>query len=133
MRHTLIVAALLAGTGMAFAQDDTDGARELPSAAQSMEGFTEISFDELTPEDLSEAMLLGADGGEIGPVASVLPVEGEIGDVMVDVGDLIDMGETQLAFQPVDMVAMRSEEGELRLVSRMTRDDVAAVAASAAN
>lgn len=93
---------------------------------------TEVALADIPVEEMKNAPVYASDGVEIGTVASVIPAEGGIDSVIVDIADTVGIGETSLSFLPADLTAMRlAESGALRLVSAMSSENIAAMAATA--
>lgn len=94
-------------------------------------GMSEVELTDISADELDGATVETADGEQIGRVSSIIPAEDGIDSVLVDVGSLTGTADSQLAFHGADLTAMRSDEtGEIRLVTPLTADAVAALAVS---
>lgn len=109
---------------------DASGAPEAQSPAD-MPGMSEIELTDIPPEDMENATVQTAEGDEIGRVSTIIPAEDGIDSVLVDVSSMTGTADEQLAFHGADLTALRSDAtGEIRLVTSLTADEVAAMAVS---
>ena len=121
---------LIAAPGHAQTGMDETGPPEAQSPADRS-GMSEIDLTDIPPKELEGATVQTAEGDEIGRVSSIIPAEDGIDSVLVDVGDLTGTADQQLAFHGADLTALRSgETGEIRLVTSLTADEVAALSVS---
>lgn len=126
----LPVLFLIAAPAHAQAEMNETRQPEAQSPADSS-GMSEIELTDISPDELDGATVETADGEEIGRVSSIIPAEDGIDSVLVNVGSLTGTADEQLAFHGADLTALRSDKtGEIRFVTPLTADEVAALAVS---
>lgn len=133
MKITAIAAlAGLALGGAAFAQSETttDAAAAPAAEAETEVAETVIPVEEVVPEDLAGANVLGVDGEGIGRVTNIVfTALGEVEAAVVSTGGFLGFGRHSVAI-PVDDLSVleRSDQpGALFVKLPMTQDELKAM------
>jgi hypothetical protein len=120
-----------AETGTAAEQDATatqDNMAGQDTAVAEREGYTMLDRNALTSEMLTGANVHDRDDNSIAEVSDlVLTTDGQVTDVLVDVGGFLGIGERTVAI-PLDRVTVgRDEGGMVRIWVDMARADLEAL------
>lgn len=89
------------------------------------DGFTDVTIDELTAEDLEGARVYGADDEDVGEIGSLLLGEDgtSIDRAIIDVGGFLGMGERNIAVTFDELSIVRNEDGtDLRVYIDATEE-----------
>lgn len=99
-----------------------DGTMALP------EGYTAIERDTLTAELLTGADVRGADDASIAEVSDlVLTGEGQVTDVILDVGGFLGIGARSVAIPMDRLTVAQNEGGAVRIWVNMTKEELEAL------
>lgn len=99
-----------------------DGTMTLP------EGYTAIERDTLTAELLTGADVRGADDASIAEVSDlVLTGEGQVTDVILDVGGFLGIGARSVAIPMDRLTVAQNEGGAVRIWVNMTKEELEAL------
>ncbi len=110
------------GDAMADADVATDGAMTMP------EGYTAVDRETLTAELLTGANVHDASDASIAEVADlVLSAEGQVTDVVLDVGGFLGIGAKTVAIPMDRLTVAQTEAGAVRLWVDMTKEELEAL------
>ncbi len=108
------------GTDMAAAP--ADGSMALP------EGYTALGAEALTAETLTGADVRDASDASIAEVSDlVLSAEGQVTDVVLDVGGFLGMGAKSVAIPMDRLTVAQTEGGAVRVWVNMTKEELEAL------
>ncbi|MDP3197413.1 PRC-barrel domain-containing protein [Tabrizicola sp.] len=100
----------------------SDGTMTLP------EGYTAVERDTLTAELLTGADVRGSDDASIAEVSDlVLTGEGQVTDVILDVGGFLGIGARSVAIPMDRLTVAQTEGGAVRLWVNMTKEELEAL------
>lgn len=110
------------GDGQSAAATNADGTLSMP------EGYSEVGRDTLTAELLTGADVRGPDDQSIAEVSDlVLSADGQVTDVVLDVGGFLGIGARSVAI-PMDRLTVgQTEGGAVRIWVNMTKEELEAL------
>lgn len=105
-----------------------DGTVAMPGAMKLPEGYVEIDREALTAETLIGANVHGANDASIAEVSDlVLTADGQVTDVVLDVGGFLGIGARTVAIPMDRLTVAQREGGEVRLWVNMSQEELAAL------
>ena len=93
-----------------------------------LEGYATAEMADLTTEMLTGADVYGTNEEEVGDVGElILSDDGQIQQVIIDVGGFLGLGEKQVALPLSDVQILRSEDGDVRVYTNYTEEELDAM------
>lgn len=120
-------AAAADGTVAAEADAATDGTVAAPEGtATAREGYTELDPSSLTADQLMGVRVYGQNDEDVGEISDiVLDANGKAGQVIVDVGGFLGIGEKPVAIEMSQLQIMQEGEGgAMRAYVQMTQEEL---------
>lgn len=134
MKHTVLtsvaVFALAAAAHAQTTETETAPAADAATLAEETVAETVIPVEEVVPEDLAGANVLGVDGDGIGRVTNIVfTALGEVEAAVVSTGGFLGFGRHSVAIPVTDLsVVERSDQpGALFVKLPMTQDELKAM------
>lgn len=87
------------------------------------EGYTTVSVDDLTADDLTGTRVYGSNDEDVGEIGELLLTDdGKMDRAVIDVGGFLGLGEKEVAVTFEELQIKRSEDGALRVYIDSTEE-----------
>ncbi|KAF0675001.1 PRC-barrel domain-containing protein [Profundibacterium mesophilum] len=91
------------------------------------DGYSVMTFDELTADDLTGTQVYDANDEMVGEISELVMNGNEIGRAVIDVGGFLGMGERPVALEMNQISVQRADGGEIRAFVEMTESELEAM------
>ena len=106
---------------------ETEAPVELSGPAVEREGYNLAQVGDYEAETLTGSRLYGVADEDIGEIGDLVLADGEISEVIVEIGGFLGLGETQVRIPFERLSILQSNDGDMRVYIDATREELEAM------